>query len=35
VQSCLRRQVEKEAWENLLQLTSQVTRIATTEGDSL
>ncbi len=35
VQSHLRRQLGKQAWEDLLQLTNQVTDLVTTQGDSL
>jgi DNA-binding MarR family transcriptional regulator len=35
VQSRLRRQLGEEAWNNLLQLTYQVTGLVTTQGDSL
>jgi DNA-binding MarR family transcriptional regulator len=35
VQSRLRRQLGERAWDNLLQLTYQVTSLVTTQGDSL
>jgi DNA-binding MarR family transcriptional regulator len=35
VQSRLRRQLGEQAWKGLLQLTNQVTSLATTQGDSL
>jgi DNA-binding MarR family transcriptional regulator len=35
VQSRLRRRLGEEAWNNLLQLTYQVTDLVTTQGDSL
>ena len=35
VQSRLRRQLGEQAWDNLLQLTYQVTSLVTTQGDSL
>ena len=35
VQSRLRRQLGEQAWDNLLQLTYQVTGLVTTKGDSL
>jgi DNA-binding MarR family transcriptional regulator len=35
VQSRLRRELGEQAWNNLLQLTHQVTGIATIQGDSL
>jgi DNA-binding MarR family transcriptional regulator len=35
VQSRLRRQLGKQAWENLLEITHQVTELLTTQGDSL
>jgi DNA-binding MarR family transcriptional regulator len=34
-QSRLRHQLGKQAWENLLEITHQVTELLTTEGDSL
>jgi DNA-binding MarR family transcriptional regulator len=35
VQSRLRRQLGEQAWNNLLQLTYEVTGLVTTQGDSL
>ncbi len=35
VQSRLRHQLGKQAWENLLEITHQVTELVTTQGDSL
>jgi DNA-binding MarR family transcriptional regulator len=35
IQSRLQRKLGKQAWNNLLQLTHQVTRVVTTQGGSL
>jgi DNA-binding MarR family transcriptional regulator len=35
VQSRLRHQLGEQTWKNLMQLTTQVTEIATTKGDSI
>ena len=35
VQASLRRRVGEQAWNNLLQLTNQVTEVVTSQGDSI